>query len=98
MQWAGLRPPTLPDALPKAPRPSTVTLHISAGKREKISRGDLAGAFVSVGGLERDAVGRIEVFDHYSFVAVPEAQAEEVLHRMQGAKVKGKKVKVELVR
>ena len=98
VQWAGLRPPTLPDALPKAPRPSTVTLHISAGKREKISRGDLAGAFVSVGGLERDAVGRIEVFDHYSFVAVPEAQAEDVLHRMQGAKVKGKKVKVELVR
>ena len=98
VQWAGLRPPTLPDALPKPPRPSTVTLHVSAGKSEKISRGDLAGAFVSVGGLERDAVGRIEVFDHHSFVAVPEAEAEEVLARMQGAKVKGKKVKVALVR
>ena len=71
---------------------------MSAGKSEKISRGDLAGAFVSVGGLERDAVGRIEVFDHHSFVAVPEAQAEEVLARMQGAKVKGKKVKVALIR
>ena len=98
VQWAGLRPPALPDALPKPPRPSTVTLHVSAGKSEKISRGDLAGAFVSVGGLERDAVGRIEVFDHHSFVAVPEAQAEEVLARMQGAKVKGKKVKVALIR
>ncbi|GAB3857784.1 ATP-dependent RNA helicase DbpA [Hymenobacter terrigena] len=98
VQWAGLRPPALPAAAPKAPRPSTVTLHVSAGKSEKISRGDLAGAFVSVGGLERDAVGRIEVFDHHSFVAVPEAQAEEVLARMQGAKVKGKKVKVALIR
>ena len=98
VQWAGLRPPSLPDALPKPPRPSTVTLHVSAGKSEKISRGDLAGAFVSVGGMERDAVGRIEVFDHHSFVAVPEAEAEEVLARMQGAKVKGKKVKVALIR
>ena len=98
VQWAALRPPALPDALPKAPRPSTVTLHVSAGKSEKISRGDLAGAFVSVGGMEREAVGRIEVFDHHSFVAVPEAQAEEVLARMQGAKVKGKKVKVALIR
>ncbi|MBF9140969.1 DEAD/DEAH box helicase [Hymenobacter properus] len=98
VQWAGLRPPALPAAAPKAPRPSTVTLHVSAGKSEKISRGDLAGAFVSVGGLEREAVGRIEVFDHHSFVAVPEAQAQEVLARMQGAKVKGKKVKVALIR
>ena len=98
VQWAGLRPPALPDALPKPQRPSTVTLHVSAGKSEKISRGDLAGAFVSVGGLERDAVGRIEVFEHHSFVAVPEALAEEVLANMQGAKVKGKKVKVALIR
>ena len=48
--------------------------------------------------MERDTVGRIEVFDHHSFVAVPEAQAEEILARMQGAKVKGKKVKVALIR
>ncbi|MDO7876756.1 DEAD/DEAH box helicase [Hymenobacter sp. ASUV-10] len=98
VQWARLTPPPLPAALPKPPRPSTVTLHVSAGKREKISRGDLAGAFVSLGGLEREAVGRIEVFDHYSFVAVPEEVAAEVQARMDGAKVKGKKVKVAVVR
>lgn len=98
VQWAALRPPPLPEALPKPARPTTVTLHVSAGKREKISAGDLVGAFVSVGGLERDAVGRIEVFDYYSFVAVPEAEAEAVLDKMQGAKVKGKKVKVALVK
>jgi ATP-independent RNA helicase DbpA len=98
VQWARLVPPPLPTALPKPPRPTTVTLHVSAGKREKISRGDLAGAFVSVGGLERDAVGRIEVFDHHSFVAVPEAMAEQVLTNMDGAKVKGKKVKVAIIR
>ncbi|GAA4365380.1 ATP-dependent RNA helicase DbpA [Hymenobacter saemangeumensis] len=98
VQWAAMRPAKLPAAAPKAPRATTITLHISAGKREKISAHDLVGAFVSIGGLEREAVGRIEVFDHYSFVAVPEAQAEAVLDKMQGAKVKGKKVKVALIR
>jgi ATP-independent RNA helicase DbpA len=31
-------------------------------------------------------------------VAVPEAVAEQVLEKMQGAKVKGKKVKVAIIR
>ena len=98
IQWAALRPPALPVAGPKAPRPTTVTLHVSGGKSEKISRHDLVGAFVSVGGLEREAVGRIEVFEFYSFVAVPEAQVQSVLQNMRNARVKGKKVKVTLVR
>ncbi len=97
VQWAALAPPPLPLAAPKAPRPNMVTLHISAGRREKISAHDLVGTFVAVGGLAREAVGRIEVFDYYSFVAVPEGQAAAVLAAMQGAKVKGKKVKVEVV-
>jgi superfamily II DNA/RNA helicase len=98
VQWATMRPAKLPEAAPKMPRATMVTLHVSAGKRDKISAHDLVGTFVSVGGMERDAVGRIEVFDHYSFVAVPEPLAEKVLAKMQGAKVKGKKVKVALIR
>jgi superfamily II DNA/RNA helicase len=98
VQWAALRPPPLPAAGPREPRPTTVTLHVSGGKSDKISRHDLVGAFVSLGGISRDDVGRIEVFDHYSFVAVPEAQVQTVLKNMQRAKVKGRNVKVTLVR
>ena len=98
VHWAALRPPALPAAGPKAPRPTTVTLHVSAGKSDKISRHDLVGAFVSLGGVPREEVGRIEVFDHYSFVAVPEGQVKSVLQNMQRAKVKGRSVKVTLVR
>ena len=98
VQWAALRPPALPAAGPKPPRPTTVTLHVSGGKSDKISRHDLVGAFVSLGGIGRDDVGRIEVFEHYSFVAVPEAQVQTVLKNMQRTKVKGKNVKVTLVR
>jgi ATP-independent RNA helicase DbpA len=54
----------------------------------------VGGAIVNVGGLEREAIGRIEVFDFYSYVAVPRKQAQDLLERLNGAKVKGVKVRV----
>ncbi|UYZ63838.1 DEAD/DEAH box helicase [Hymenobacter weizhouensis] len=97
IQWQPLHAPQLPPAAPKAPRPENVTLHVSAGKKDKVSAHDLVGAFVNVGGVDREQVGRIEVFDYYSYVAVPRQQAAEVVERLLGAKVKGKKVRVSLV-
>ena len=95
VEWARLVPPPLPAAsAPRPPRPTTVTLHVTAGKKHKVSAHDLVGAFVNVGGLTREAVGRIEVFDFYSYVAVPRQQASALLDKLNGAKVKGVKVRV----
>jgi ATP-independent RNA helicase DbpA len=47
-----------------------------------------------VGGLDHHTVGRIEVFDFYSYVAVPRNKAAEVLENLNGAKIKGVKVRV----
>ena len=97
MQWRDMKAPKLPPAAPKAPKPENVTLHVSAGKKDKVSAHDLVGAFVNVGGVTREQVGHIEVFDYYSYVAVPRQMAPEVVQRLLGAKVKGKKVRVSLV-
>ncbi|MGI4872926.1 MAG: DEAD/DEAH box helicase [Janthinobacterium lividum] len=95
VQWARLNPPALPAAsAARPPKPTTVTLHVTAGKKHKVSAHDLVGTVVNVGGLARDAVGRIEVFDWYSYVAVPRQQVAELLERLNGAKVKGVKVRV----
>jgi ATP-independent RNA helicase DbpA len=95
-QWARLKPAPLPpaNAANKLPRPETITLHVTAGKKHKVSAHDLVGAFVKVGGLEHNTVGRIEVFDFYSYVAVPRKQAAELLEKLNGAKIKGVKVRV----
>jgi len=95
-QWARLKPAPLPpaNAANKLPRPETITLHVTAGKKHKISAHDLVGAFVKVGGLDHHTVGRIEVFDFYSYVAVPRNKAAEVLENLNGAKIKGVKVRV----
>ncbi|WP_426491760.1 DEAD/DEAH box helicase [Hymenobacter sp. 102] len=97
IEWQQMHAPKLPPAAPKAPRPENVTLHVSAGKKDKVSAHDLVGAFVNVGGVAREEVGHIEVFDYYSYVAVPRQQAQEVAERLAGAKVKGKKVRVSVV-
>ncbi|QNE39674.1 DEAD/DEAH box helicase [Hymenobacter sp. NBH84] len=97
IKWQPIKAGKLPDALPKAPRPENVTLHVSAGKKDRVSAHDLVGAFVNVGGVAREQVGHIEVFDYYSYVAVPRQQAQEVVERLAGAKVKGKKVRVSVV-
>ncbi|MBC8084075.1 MAG: DbpA RNA binding domain-containing protein, partial [Hymenobacter sp.] len=97
IEWREMKAPKLPPAAPKAPRPENVTIHVTAGKKDKVSAHDLVGAFVNVGGVTREQVGHIEVFDYYSYVAVPRLMAPDVLQRLLGAKVKGKKVRVSLV-
>lgn len=54
-------------------RSDTATIYINAGKKEKISRGDIAGYLIHRGGLRPDEVGRITLDDHSALVAVPRA-------------------------
>ncbi len=73
-------------------------LYIGKGRRDKISRGDLAGFFMKKGGLRADEVGAIAVFDRYSYVAVKTKRMREVLKTVAGEKIKGIKTIVEPVR
>ena len=70
------------------------SLYINAGKREKISKGDVAGYVMKQGGLEREDVGRIMVDDHYAVVAVAADKVKGVIERLRGVKIKGVRVKV----
>ena len=73
-------------------------IYVGKGKRDKISRGDLAGFFMKKGGLRADEVGTIMVFDRYSYVAVKMNKMREVLKTVQGEKIKGIKTIFEPVR
>lgn len=70
------------------------TLYFNAGKKEKISKGDVAGYVMQQGGLSREEVGRIAVEDHYAMVAVAVGKGEAVARRLAGVKIKGRRVKV----
>ena len=74
------------------------TLYFQAGKKEKLSRGDIMGFIAKGSGIDASAIGRIDVRDHYALAAVPRSQARDVLHRLQQLKIKGKKVRISMLK
>ena len=74
-------------------RPSGATLHINAGRKEKISRGDIVGFLINNLGLEAGQIGKIELRDHMAFVAVPRS-ALSMLYSLPVTKIKGKRVRI----
>lgn len=74
------------------------TLYFNAGKKEKISKGDIAGFLMQKGGLRKDEVGRIDVRDHGAYVAVPLSKAREVISALAPHKIKNKRVRVTQVK
>lgn len=85
---------TLPKRNVLPPAPQWAALYVGKGKRDKLSRGDLAGFFIKKGGLKPDEVGTILVFPDYSYVAVKLNRMREVLKKVAGEKIKGVKTLV----
>ena len=75
-------------------RSQFMTLYISAGKREKVSRGDILGFLVKECGVDASDIGKIIVYDHYSLVAVREVKVPGLLDMASGKKLKGEKRKI----
>jgi hypothetical protein len=73
------------------------TLHFNAGKKEKISRGDIVGYLVNKGGLEGTNIGKIVVKDHAALVAVPSDVARNVIAAIAPHKIKNTRVRVTIV-
>ena len=68
------------------------------GKKDKVSRGDIVGFLCKKGGLEAAEIGKIDVNDRYTYVAVSRAKMNQVLRQTQGEKIKGIKTVIEPVR
>jgi ATP-independent RNA helicase DbpA len=74
------------------------TLYIAAGRKEKISKGDIAGLLMQKGELKKDEVGVIDVLDHVSYVAIKREKTNKVLKLILNAPIKKQKVKIEVAR
>ncbi|SHN08176.1 DbpA RNA binding domain-containing protein [Cyclobacterium lianum] len=71
-------------------------LYISAGKKDKISKGDVVGFLTNKGGLDGGDIGLIGITDTASYVAIPREQVPAVLQKTSKEKMKKIRVKVEL--
>lgn len=79
-------------------KPLMSTIYIGKGKKDKLSKGDVVGFLCKIGGLKGNDIGRIDVKDRYTYVAVSSQKVKSLLHNVSGAKIKGIKTVCELIR
>ncbi|MDB5874360.1 MAG: box helicase family protein [Ramlibacter sp.] len=77
--------------------PPMATLHIQGGRKEKIRPGDVLGALTADLGYTREQIGKIDVNEFSTYVAVDRAIGGEAVKRLNEGRIKGKSVKVRLL-
>ena len=78
--------------------PSMATIHIQAGRKEKIRPGDVLGALTADLGYTREQVGKIDINEFATYVAVARDIAQEAVARLNEGRVKGRSVKARLLK
>ncbi|HYL54615.1 MAG TPA: DbpA RNA binding domain-containing protein [Gemmatimonadales bacterium] len=77
-------PPLAPDA--------RVTVFVNVGKRDRASAKDLVGALIREAGVAKADIGRIEVRDSFSLVELAPPAAQQVVQKLAGAMIRGRRV------
>jgi ATP-independent RNA helicase DbpA len=71
------------------------TLYISGGRKDKLRPGDILGALTGeAGGFPGSDVGKIEIHERFSYVAIAKASANRAIELLGAGRIKGKKFKV----
>ncbi len=73
------------------------TIQIVGGRKEKIRAGDVLGALTGDAGFSKEQVGKINVNEFSTYVAVDRRIAQEAVRKLSTGRVKGKTVKVRLL-
>lgn len=81
-----------------APRGSMKRMYINAGKRRGISPRHILGAIMGELDIDKDLVGDIDVYDKFTFVEVDKDAIEDIVERLNGTRIKGKKISAEVAK
>jgi ATP-independent RNA helicase DbpA len=66
------------------------TIFINGGKKQKLRAGDILGAMTAGIGLKKDDIGKIDILDFASYVAVKKEVVEDTVAKLSREKIKGK--------
>jgi ATP-independent RNA helicase DbpA len=95
VEWHPLAELTPASAAPLLP--PMETLQILGGRKEKIRPGDVLGALTGEAGFNVTQIGKINVTEFSTYVAVERGIARDAVHKLNAGRVKGKKVKARLM-
>lgn len=73
--------------------PSHVCVLIAAGKKQKISKGDLLGALIKQAQIDKQDVGKMLVTQEQAFIAIKQRSVKRALLHFRENRVKGKKLR-----
>ena len=73
------------------------TLYITGGRRDKISKGDIAGLFFKQGNLQKNELGTIELKHDCAYVAVHNSKTRLLIKQLNNSKLKKKKLRISLL-
>jgi ATP-independent RNA helicase DbpA len=73
-------------------------LQLDAGKKQKIRAGDIVGALTQGATLSGEQIGKIQVMDHWAFVAIPRPLASLALDKLSQHPIKGKHWRARLLK
>jgi ATP-independent RNA helicase DbpA len=96
LQNADLNPAAVARGWERLSRPAPMeTLYVSGGRKDKVRPGDLLGALTGeAGGLRGDQIGKIEVHDRFSYVAVERSVAAKAQQGLASGRIKGREFRV----
>ena len=94
-EWHALN--ELSNSNPAPLQPPMVTLQILGGRKDKIRPGDVLGALTADAGFKGEQIGKINVTEQTTYVAVERSIGREAVRKLSAGKVKGKAVKARLL-
>lgn len=74
--------------------PPMTTIQIDGGKKQKVRPGDILGALTGDKGIDGSDVGKIQIFENWSFVAVAHKASKAALKKLSEGQLKGRNFKV----
>jgi ATP-independent RNA helicase DbpA len=83
-----------PEATLEAPM---MSICIMGGKKDKLRPGDLLGALTGDVGLTKDQVGKINIFEFMSYVAIDRRVAEKTLEKLSRSNIKGRQFRMRII-
>ena len=79
------------------PRPEMSTLRIEGGKKQKLRPGDIVGALTNGDDIDGDQIGKIQISDKWSYVAIRREVAKIGLQKLNNGKLKGRSFRARLI-
>ncbi len=73
--------------------PSMVTLSINGGRKNKVRAGDLLGALTANKVITGKQIGKIDIFDTITYVAIERPASKQALKILSEGKIKGRRFK-----